>query len=148
MRTMNVTARGWGRVCALPARLFGRVRLPIKFALIGVALVIPLAFVIQRYTEAQDASAAFSDLEATGVAFVEPAIDLELALVDARTHAASGDPVDSSAVQAAMSTVDESAASIGDAIVVTDAWSTLRNQIGALLSAPPTDAGKAFEAWT
>jgi methyl-accepting chemotaxis protein len=138
-----------GDVLAAPARsLLGRMRLPGKFAVIAIVLISPLGFVVQRYAAAQNASAAFSQLEATGMTYVEPTFALELALVNARSAAVGGDKIDSDAVRSAVTAVDAVTKRIGDDIATSDAWNSLRSDINDLLDAPPTDPEEAFGAWS
>ena len=138
-----------GDVLAAPTRsVLGRLRLPGKFAVIAIVLIAPLGFVVQRYAETENASAAFSTLEETGMDYIEPTFALEAALVTARSAAVAGDKVDSDAVRSAVTAVDTVTNRIGDQIATTDAWNTLRADISDLLDAPPTDPEEAFAGWT
>ena len=148
MSSTRTTDAALSVLCGPTARLLARCRLPLKFALIGLSLVAPLGFVIERYASSQDASAAFSHLERTGVRFVRPALSLQLALVGARSAAASATPIDEPSVRAAITAVDDVATAVGGEIGVSAAWSTLRGQIDALISSPPATPDAAFDAWT
>lgn len=140
--------RGWWRICSPTAGLLARCRLPLKFALIGLSLVAPLGFVIERFTTAQNASANFSELERVGVRFVRPALVLHMALVEARTAAATGTDVDDAAVRSAIAAVDDTADAVAESIAVTASWAALRDQIDGLLSTPPTTVDEGFDSWT
>ncbi len=138
-----------GDVVAAPSRsVLGRLRLPGKFAVIAVVLIAPLGFVVQRYAASQNASAAFSQLEQTGMIYVEPTFALEVALVDARSAAVAGQSIDSDAVRNAVTAVDTVTDEIGEQIATSDAWNTLRADISDLLDAPPTEPEEAFGAWS
>ena len=140
--------RGWWRICSPTAGLLARCRLPLKFALIGLSLVAPLGFVIERFTTAQNASANFSELERVGVRFVRPALVLHMALVEARTAAATGTDVDDAAVRSAIAAVDDTADAVAESIAVTASWAALRDQIDGLLSTAPTTVDEGFDSWT
>jgi methyl-accepting chemotaxis protein len=138
-----------GDTVASPTRkLLGSMRLTAKFALIGVVLIAPLLFVVQRYAAAQTASAEFSGLEVTGMEYVVPAFDLEVALVEARSAAVAGESIDTDAVRAAVSAIDDVDARIGDAIAMTDAWASMRSAVVTMLDSSPSDPSEAFVAWT
>jgi len=148
MSSTRTTDAAWGVVCSPTARVLSRCRLPLKFVLIGLSLVAPLGFVIERYASAQGASADFSHLERTGVRFVRPALSLQFTLVEARSAAAAAAPVDEPSVRAAITAVDDAAAAVAGEIGATDAWATLRDQIDALITSPPSTPDAAFDAWT
>jgi methyl-accepting chemotaxis protein len=138
-----------GDTLAAPSRkLLGGMKLTAKFAVIGTVLIAPLLFVVQRYASAQNASRDFSQLELTGMDYVEPAFDLLVALDDARGAAVSGESVSSDTVRAAMSTLDGVDAQIGSTIATSDAWSSLRTEVDGLLDSPVSDPEQAFDAWS
>jgi methyl-accepting chemotaxis protein len=87
-----------GDTIAAPTRtLLGGMKLTAKFAVIGTVLIAPLLFVVQRYASAQNASRDFSQLELTGMDYVEPAFDLSpCSMTPARPS--HGEAVDADAV--------------------------------------------------
>ena len=138
-----------GDAVAAPSRkLLGGMRLTAKFAVIGVVLIAPLLFVVQRYAASQNASAAFSKLEETGMDYVSPAFALEVALVDARSAAVRGEAIDADALRTAMAALDAVDARIGSEVAASDAWGTLRADIDTLIDTSPADVEAAFTAWS
>ena len=136
------------RVCTPPARLLGRLRLPVKFLIIGAVLIAPLGFVAHRYVAAQTDRADFSSLERAGLSFVRPLFQLELALVDARSVASAAGTIDGDAVHSAIAAVDAVAGEVGTKIGADAGWATSRTELLALLDTPAEDAEDAYDAWT
>ena len=138
-----------GDTVAAPSRkLLGGMKLTAKFAVIGTVLIAPLLFVVQRYASSQNASRDFSQLELTGMDYVEPAFDALVALDDAREAAVAGATVDSEAVRAALGALDAVDGRIGGDIATSEAWSTVKGDVDALLDSPVTDPAEAYTAWS
>jgi len=136
------------RICVPTARALGRIRLLWKFVVIGVVLVAPLGFVMERYAASQGASADFSSLERTGLSLVRPLTSLELALVDARTAATSGAEVDADAVRASVAAVDEVATDVAADVAASDGWAQAANDIDTRLTAPAAGASADYDSWS
>ena len=136
------------RACAPTAGILGRVRLPVKFLIIGAVLIAPLGYVAERYVAAQTDGADFSALERDGLALVGPLIALELTVVDARSAASSGAAIDTDAVQSAIAAVDSVAARVGERIGTGEGWGANRTELLAVLGSPAKDAEHAYDAWT
>lgn len=138
-----------GDTVAAPSRkLLGGMKLTAKFVVIGTVLIAPLLFVVQRYATSQNASRDFSQLELTGMDYVEPAFDALVALDDARAAAVAGEPVDAEALRGAMATLDTIDARIGGDIATSESYDALSSAVDGLVDAPPADPDAAFRAWS
>lgn len=138
-----------GDTIAAPTRtLLGGMKLTAKFAVIGTVLIAPLLFVVQRYASAQNASRDFSQLELTGMDYVEPAFDLLTVLDAARSSAVHGEAVDADAVNAALDEMAALDARLGGDVATTESWTALKNDTKAVLDGSTEDAEAAFAAWT
>jgi hypothetical protein len=58
------------------SRLLARLSFSKKFAIVGVVLVLPLAFVTNAYIGVQSAERAFAAKEQMGVTYITPATNL------------------------------------------------------------------------
>src|ERR687885_782148 len=67
--------------------LMSRLRYAQKLALIGLVLLVPLAFVTRAYLGQQNDKIAFSAKERLGVTYITPVNDLLVKLVQARAAA-------------------------------------------------------------
>ena len=126
------------------ASLIGRLKYWQKFAVIGVVLVAPLAYVAVSYLGAQHRDTAFAVKERAGVVFLKPATELLARVVDARTLAvglaAHGAPPAALAparrqVDAAIAQVDAAHAAAGT-LALTQQWAALRREVRDAVAAP------------
>jgi methyl-accepting chemotaxis protein len=137
--------------------LFDRLTFAKKFALVGLVLAAPLAFLVYSYVGQKGTEIGFSAKERDGVVYVQPSATLLGALVSARSAAvgqAAGEPVATAAleaarkqVQAAVEQVDAADASKGAGLALQDEWSGLKDAIAATLGRSPAAPQQAFDAY-
>jgi methyl-accepting chemotaxis protein len=91
---ISALATASGRAFGPATAVLGRLRYAQKFALIGLVLLAPLAFVVNAYVTEKGAQIAFSAKERVGTEYMTPAAAVLADLVDAREAAvgvATGD---------------------------------------------------------
>jgi methyl-accepting chemotaxis protein len=127
-------------------RFVGRLRYAQKFLLIGLVMVVPLAWVVTSYIGVQNQGTAFADSESVGVTYLRPTTGLLFQVVQARALAVrvaahqAGAPSLAAArqrVNAAIAGVDARRAA-GRTLGLTARWSALRQQIQTVIAAPVT----------
>ena len=67
--------------------LMSRLRYAQKFLLLGLVMVVPLAWVVTSYLGVQSNGTSFADAEKAGVVYLKPTTDLLLSVVRARAVA-------------------------------------------------------------
>ena len=135
------------RIFAAFERLLGRLKLAPTFALIGVVLMAPLAFVTANYVDAQNEQAAFNAKERVGVTAVRPMVELLAAAGDARSLAARADASRVSDLQPAVDRVDSALRRTSDQIDVSASWAALKVKITAAAALTPSTGARAVKAW-
>jgi methyl-accepting chemotaxis protein len=135
--------------------LMSRLRYAQKFLLIGLVMIVPLAWVVKSYLGVQSDGTSFANAEQAGVVYLKPTTDLLLSIVRARAVAvqvaaheapASALAAPRAQVGAAIRAVDAAhgaAASLG----LTGKWTTLRSQLQAGVAAPVTTPAKSLSAY-
>jgi methyl-accepting chemotaxis protein len=127
-------------------RFVGRLRYAQKFLLIGVVMVVPLAWVVKSYIGVQNQGTAFADSESVGVTYLRPTTDVLFQVVGLRALAVrvaaheAGAPALGAArhrVNAAIAAVDAQHAA-GQTLRLTGRWNTVKRQIQAVITAPIT----------
>jgi diguanylate cyclase (GGDEF)-like protein len=132
------------------AAVIGRLKYAQKFAVVGLVLLIPLAFVTQAYVGLQRGQIAFSAKERSGVALIAPLISLMSRVVEARhlsvTPQADGD-LD---LTADIDRVDQSGHRLGGALRTSDDWRLAREriQVAERFRGPADARYRAFNAAT
>ena len=116
-----------------------------KFALIGLVLLIPGALALGAYWVQQGAQIAFSAKERVGMVYLEPAQELVVALVDARSAAVAGEPAP--ALDDAIAAVERAEAETGAELETTKLWGELKSSIEAATTAKPGTPQEAFDAY-
>jgi len=140
-----------GNVFHPATALMGRLSYARKFALIGLVLLVPLAYAVHSYLGEKGASIDFSAKERVGVTYAQPAASLLGDLIGARSAAVRGD--DSALAQSKdslakdVATLDAVDSEIGGALQTTKQWSELKGQIAAVTSKSYTAPEQAFRAW-
>jgi methyl-accepting chemotaxis protein len=119
-----------------------------KFALIALALIVPLAFVTYSYVGGQRKQVAFSAKERVGVTAVRPLVDLLAATDEARSAAAHGDPAAISRVQAAAQGADTVLAKLQGEVDLSRSWPALKTKVAAATGMTPGTGRRAVTAWT
>ena len=109
-----------------------------KFALIGLVLLIPGGLALRAYWTQQGAQIAFSAKERVGMVYLEPAQELVVALVDARSAAVAGKPVPS--LDDALAAVERAEAENGAELETTKLWGELKTAIEAATRAKTGNA--------
>jgi methyl-accepting chemotaxis protein len=133
-------------------RFVGRLRYAQKFLLIGLVMMVPLAWVVKSYISAQNHGTAFADSESVGVTYLRPATNLLFQVVRARALA-----VRMAAHEAGRPAVDAARGRVNEAIAAVDAeraaartlgltgrWGVLRGQIQTVVAAPVTTPAATF----
>jgi methyl-accepting chemotaxis protein len=133
-------------------RLMGRLRYSQKFLLIGVVMIIPLAWVVKSYLGVQSQGTAFAAKERVGVVYLKPTTDLLSQVVSARAlavqvaaHKANGSALADSRgrVDAAIAEVD-GVHGAGQTLGLSGQWAGLKQQIQSVIVAPVTTPDKAL----
>src|SRR4051812_3389664 len=117
-----------------------------KFALIGLVLLVPAVLALRAYWTQQGTQIAFSAKERVGIVYLEPADELVVKLVEARSAAVRGEPAPS--LDAAVAAVDKVEASDGGTLETTKLWTALKGTIYKASTAEPGTPQDAFDAWT
>jgi methyl-accepting chemotaxis protein len=129
------------------AWLLGRLQYRLKFVLIGLVLLAPLAYIGNEYVNAQHAQIAFNAKERVGVVYVKPAARLLEAIIKARAAAVRGRHVDAAPINAAVTAMDSVDQKLGASLETTQQWSALRDAIVRVTPSPPNDPKGAFDAY-
>jgi len=122
--------------------LLGRLRFAQKFALVGLVLAAPLAFVASAYVGMQRAQIAFSAKERVGVAIMAPLVDLTASVVEARHRATAGR--NGALPPGALARVDAADRRHGSALGTRREWQRARGLVLAAAAARP--GAEAFRA--
>jgi methyl-accepting chemotaxis protein len=117
-----------------------------KFALIGLVLLVPAVLALHAYWTQQGSQIAFSAKERVGMVYLEPANELVVRLVQARSAAVRGETPP--ALDDAVAAVDAAEASDGAALETTKLWTALKGTIAKASSAKPVPGQKAFDTWS
>jgi diguanylate cyclase (GGDEF)-like protein len=125
--------------------LLGNLRYAHKFAVVGLVLLAPLAFVAKTYVDLQDSQIAFSAKERLGVAYMAPLVELTATAVAARHEVAAGADAGSVDVGAAVAQVEKADRRNGVALGVSGEWAAARELLRAADVAAPAQA--AFQAY-
>jgi len=122
-----------------------------KFGIVGIALVLPLAFVTNAYLGVQRSSESFAAKERQGVTYVRPAVDLVAALVDARSATvgalSAGTTPSVPDVQGALDKVAAVDGKLGERFGTRDQFVALRSEVGTVTGARYATAKDAFDAY-
>jgi methyl-accepting chemotaxis protein len=135
--------------------LMSRLRYAQKFLLIGLVMIVPLAWVVKSYLGVQSDGTSFGNAERAGVVYLKPTTDLLLSIVRARAVA-----VQVAAHEAPASALAAPRARVGAAIRAVDAahgaaaslglpgrWQALRSRIQSGIAAPVTTPAKTLAAY-
>src|SRR4051812_6455559 len=98
-----------------------------KFALIGLVLLVPAVLALHAYWTQQGSQIAFSAKERVGMVYLEPANELVVRLVQARSAAVRGETPP--ALDDAVAAVEAAEASDGAALETTKLWTALKGTI-------------------
>jgi methyl-accepting chemotaxis protein len=126
--------------------LMARLTYARKFALIGLVLLVPAVLALRAYWTQQGTQIAFSAKERVGMVYLEPANELVVKLVEARSAAVRGEPAPS--LDTAVAAVDKVEASDGRTLETTKLWTALKGTIDKASTAEPGTPQDAFDAWT
>jgi methyl-accepting chemotaxis protein len=136
--------------------LMSRLRYAQKFLLIGLVMIVPLAWVVKSYLGVQSTGRSFATAEQAGVVYLKPTTDLLLSLVRARAvavqvaaherpaSALAGPRAEVNGAIRAVDAAHDAAASLR----LTGKWHAVRSQIGAGIAAPVTTPARTLSAYT
>ena len=153
---MTGTAAPFLRRALQPAiALMSRLRYAQKFVLIGLVMIVPLAWVVKSYLGVQNDGTSFANAEQAGVVYLKPTTDLLLSVIRARAIAVqvASHQVPATALAGPRAQVDgairavdaahDAAASLG----LTGKWQALRSQLQTGIAAPVTTPAKTLSAY-
>jgi methyl-accepting chemotaxis protein len=132
-----------------------RLRYAQKFLVIGLVMIVPLAWVVKSYLGVQSDGTSFANAEQAGVVYLKPTTNLLLSVVRARAVAVQVAAHEASAsalaapraqVNAAIRAVDaahDAAASLG----LTGKWQALRSRLKTGIAAPAAAPAKTLAAY-
>ena len=128
-----------------------------KFTLIGLVLLIPGALALRAYWTQQGAQIAFSAKERVGMVYLEPANELAVRLVDARSlavRASGGDAAARAGLQQAVARVSQASAAVeraeaetGAELETTKLWDELKRTIATATRPPYGTRQEAYDAY-
>jgi methyl-accepting chemotaxis protein len=136
--------------------LMSRLRYAQKFLLLGLVMVVPLAWVVKSYLGVQSNGTSFANAEKAGVVYLKPTTDLLLSVVRARAVAvevaahrapASALATPRAEVSAAIRAVD-AAHGAAASLRLTAKWQALRTQVQAAVAAAPTTPAKTLSSYS
>jgi methyl-accepting chemotaxis protein len=139
--------RVFQRIFAPCELLMRRLKPAQKFALIAIVLVVPLAFVTDRYYVTQNKQVVFADQERAGIVAIRPMIDLLAAVDNARSAAAHGAASGIPDLQAPVGRVDAVLAGLSGRLDLSQSWTALKAKIVAAAGLTPSTGPRAFNAW-
>jgi methyl-accepting chemotaxis protein len=135
----------------------GRLSYARKFVLIGAVLLMPAAVTLHAYWAEQGGQIAFSAKERVGVVYLEPANELVVGIVRARSlavRASSGDSAAESAfpaatrdVRGAIAKIDQANRRKDDALLTAKVWRDARTKILSALAAHASAPRAASDAY-
>ncbi|MGP0048424.1 MAG: methyl-accepting chemotaxis protein [Solirubrobacteraceae bacterium] len=143
------------QLLAPAVRLIGRLRYAQKFVLIGLVMVVPLAWVVKAYLGVQSQGTAFAAQERVGLVYLRPATDLLAALVNARAVAVetAAGQADRTVAARARERVQSGIAGLdavggaGRALAIDGQWAALRHRIDRVISTPVSSPAAAMTAY-
>src|SRR6185437_3821590 len=132
-----------------------RLRYAQKFLLIGLVMIVPLAWVVKSYLGVQSNGTSFANAEQAGVVYLNPTTDLLRSVVRARAVAvevaahrapASALAAPRAQVNAAVRAVD-AAHGAAASLRLTGKWRALRSQLQSAIAAPVTTPAAALSSY-
>ena len=109
---------------------------------VAVAVLVPLAVLLVQVWSSTSGTRSFTADERRGVAYLEPLTRLLSATTEAQSDAVRGRPVDTPAVRAAITAVDQVDGRLGRRLQTTDRWTDVRELLQQRLTVrswtPPT----------
>ena len=135
--------------------LMSRLRYAQKFLLIGLVMIVPLAWVVKSYLGVQSNGTSFANAEQAGVVYLNPTTDLLRSVVRARAVAvqvaahrapASALAAPRAQVNAAVRAVD-AAHGAAASLRLTGKWRALRSQLQSAIAAPVTTPAAALSSY-
>jgi methyl-accepting chemotaxis protein len=132
--------------------LLSRLSFATKFALVGVVILVPLAYLTYSYVALKATQVSFASKEQVGVTYLQPVDALLANVVSARSTAvqaqSSGTPAPSPDFSSDITKVDAVDAKYGSSLDTSSDWNTVKADLGGLQSAKFDNAKAAFDAYT